>query len=269
MFVSPSPELSAALALHAAELGPFGSVQYLDEADSTNDLALKLAATGAAEGTSVLADRQRAGRGRRGHVWFSPAGAGVYLSIVLRPDSRALPLVTMACGVAVATALTQLTSLPIELKWPNDVVIARPWRKLGGLLCESSTTGSQVAAVVAGIGVNILSSAFPPEIASRATSLELELGRPIARERVVVEILRQVRQVSERLRRGDLVGICDDWRRFGQAGLDGPRVRWDDGRGMRDGIARDIDDSGALLVETNGQVERIIAGDVTWDGFSS
>lgn len=266
-------DLADALAEAAPRLGSFTDVRYFAEVNSTNDTALSLANAGAPEGTSVLADAQRAGRGRRGHAWFSPPGAGLYLSVIARPaqadgSTKALSLVTLAAGVAVAEAVTQVTSLPVELKWPNDIVIGRPWRKLGGLLCESVGTGSRVEAVVVGIGINLRPAAYPPELAHRATSIEAELGRPVDRASLVVACLAHVQGAIAKLRDGEGDTICEAWRRFGRAGLQAAPVRWHEQGAVCTGIARDIAGDGALLVERDGRVERLIAGAVMWDRLS-
>jgi BirA family biotin operon repressor/biotin-[acetyl-CoA-carboxylase] ligase len=266
-------DLSDALADAVPRLGSFADVRYFAEIDSTNDTALSLAAKGAAEGVSVLADAQRAGRGRRGRSWFSPPGAGMYLSLIVRPghvegSGMALSLVTLAAGVAAAEAVSQVAGLPVELKWPNDVVIGRPWRKVGGLLCESVATGGRIEAVVIGIGINLRPAAYPAEIAHRATSIETELGRPIDRASLVVACLGRLRAAMERLREGRGDEVCREWRRFGRAGLEAAPVRWRDHDAVRTGTARDIAEDGALLVERDGRVERLIAGEVTWDRLS-
>jgi len=264
------PDLASAL-LHAADrLDAWAGVHFFTEVDSTNDIALSLAARGAVEGASVLADLQRAGRGRRGRTWFSPAGAGLYLSVVLRPGSGSdgLTLLTLGAGVAAARAVSAAGGLPVELKWPNDLVIGRPWRKLGGVLCETIGVGATVEAVVAGIGINLTPAAYPPEIAHRATSVEAELGRPVDRAQMVVELLVALRAMMARLRAGDRAAVCDEWRRLGAAGLGGAAVRWHDHDRERRGRARDIDATGALVVESDGGIEHLIAGEVTWEQLS-
>lgn len=264
-------DLADAIAAAAARLGAFGQCHYHAEVASTNDLALALAAAGAPEGTSVLADAQRSGRGRRGQSWFSPPGAGIYLSVIVRPAGAApaLSLVTLGAGVAVALAIRAATGLDVELKWPNDAVFGRPWRKLAGVLCEASgVAGESVAGVVVGIGVNLQPAAYPPEIATRATSLEAELSRAVERPRLVVEILASLAEVTSRLWAGERDWVVGEWRRFGRAGLGGVAVRWND-RGMdRRGAARDIDEDGALVVESGGRIERLVAGEVTWERLS-
>jgi BirA family biotin operon repressor/biotin-[acetyl-CoA-carboxylase] ligase len=259
-------DLSDAIEAAHARLGPFRRVRYYRAVGSTNDVALALAAAGAAEGTTVLADHQQAGRGRLGRTWFSPPGAGLYLTAIIRPDGADwLPLTTLAAGVAVARAVTDVSALPIGLKWPNDLVIGQPWRKVGGVLCESSGSGAEIDALVVGIGVNLELSAIPSELAGVASSIEAELGRPVDRSRVVVEVLSELHDVLSRLRAGERAWVCDEWRRFGRDGLRGARVRWDDQGVERFGFARDLDETGALLVESAGRLERLIAGEVRWD----
>jgi BirA family biotin operon repressor/biotin-[acetyl-CoA-carboxylase] ligase len=251
-------------------LGPFAALRYYADVASTNDIAMSLAASAAAHGTSVLADVQRAGRGRRGRRWFSPAGSGVYLSVVLRPSGPggALSLVTLGAGIAAAQAVRTSTGLPVELKWPNDLVIGRPWRKLGGVLCEAVGVGGAIGAVVVGIGINVRGAAYPRELSDRATSIETELGRATERGPLIVSLLQALRDVGDRVLAGDDGWVRDEWRRLGGAGLAGRVVRWQAGGAERRGAARDIAVDGALLVDVDGREERVIAGDVVWEPWT-
>jgi BirA family biotin operon repressor/biotin-[acetyl-CoA-carboxylase] ligase len=262
-----SDELVDLLAANQSRLGDFARLRHLPEVDSTNDVAMTLAESGAPSGASVLADQQHRGRGRRGREWFSPPGAGLYLSIVVRPQrpAESLAILTLAAGVAAAKAVELSTGLPIELKWPNDLVIGRPWRKLGGVLCETVGTGAQIDAVIIGIGINVHPAAYPAELANRATSIETELGRSISRGPLVVELLAHVKDVVARLDAGAIADIARDWRQLARAGLSGAPVRWRDGLSERRGFARDIAADGALLVESGGTIDRIVAGEVIWD----
>jgi len=270
MFEPLPSDLSSALEAAAVRVGRFGRVQYRAEIGSTNDAVLALAEDGEPEGTVVLADRQTAGRGRRGRDWVSPQGAGLYVSAIVRPaEPRGpLPMVTLAAGVAAARAVQSTTALPIELKWPNDVVIGRPWRKLAGVLCETAGQQARVDAVIIGIGINVFDAAYPREIANRATSIEVELGRPIDRAWLLVALLESLREVVDRLHANDHEAISRAWRQYALAGLDGAGVRWRDREVERRGRARDIDRDGALLVEADGQLERVVAGEVQWEGLS-
>jgi BirA family biotin operon repressor/biotin-[acetyl-CoA-carboxylase] ligase len=262
-------DLTVALSM-SGHLGVFSRVTYWTETGSTNDLALSMATRGEPEGAVVIADQQHAGRGRRGRGWFSPAGAGVYLSAIVRPQGAAgsVPILTLAAGVAAAQAVRSVTTLPVGLKWPNDLVIGRPWRKLGGVLCETAGHGGRIDAVVVGIGINLLETAYPREIADRATSIDAELGRPVERAPVVVAILESLASVVDHFHAGRLSAICHEWRGFAATSLGGAAVRWVDRAGEHRGRARDIDDDGALIVESGGRVERLVAGEVTWEGLS-
>jgi BirA family biotin operon repressor/biotin-[acetyl-CoA-carboxylase] ligase len=269
--VTPA-ELGRALDTAAARLGPFTHVEFLPETGSTNDIALQRAQAGAPHGTVVLADMQTAGRGRRGRAWHSPPEAGVYLSVVLRAEAwaGALSLLTLAAGVAVARAIRSATGLAVELKWPNDVVVGRPWRKLAGILSETASATPRIDAVVVGIGVNVRSGSFPPELAHRATALEVELGRPVDRVAFIIELLAALAAITDELQRGRGDQILIAWRSMGGAGLGGVPVRWNDGGTLRRGLASDLAADGALLVDAGGgRVERLVAGEVTWDRLSS
>lgn len=270
MFDPLPRDLQDAIADADPPLGEYAELRFAHEVASTNDLALELAARGAPAGTSVLADAQRAGRGRRGHSWFSPPGAGLYLSIVVRPRllDQTLPMVTLAAGVAAAEAIAHVTALPVELKWPNDLVIGRPWRKVGGILCEAAGVNSRIEAVVIGIGLNLSAASYPPDIADRATSLETELGRGVDRALMVVALLAGVRRAIARLDVNGRDWVREAWKRFGGASLESSPVRWREHGEWRRGLARDLDDDGALLVDSDGTRTRIVAGDVTWERFS-
>ncbi|HUF46286.1 MAG TPA: biotin--[acetyl-CoA-carboxylase] ligase [Vicinamibacterales bacterium] len=257
-------DLGAALALAGPALA--GRLHYRAEVDSTNDEAQELAAAGAPDGTAVVADLQHAGRGRRGRSWVSPPGAGLYLSVVVRPCTwpGGLGLLTLGAGVAAARAVARASGLPVELKWPNDLVVGRPWRKLGGVLSEA-VGGSRLDAVVVGIGINLRRAAYPPEVAARATSIEDELGRAIDRGALAVAVLVEFDEVVSRLRAGEAAWMAETWRRLAASGLGRAPVRWQDRDGWRTGAAVDIDDDGALVVERDGRRERIVAGEVIWE----
>lgn len=252
----------------AARAGVFGRcIHWVQSAGSTNDVAADLAEAGAEEGTTVVADMQTAGRGRHGRVWFSPPGAGLYVSIILRPglsvtpDGHPASLLTLAAGVAIAEAVRAATGLPAEIKWPNDVLIGR--RKLAGILAEATMHGTSLPSVVLGIGMNLQAAAYPPDLRSRVTSIEAETGRPADRAFVLAEILAALNARYGDLREGRFDAILTAWRRLATA-LPGAHVEWDSPVGVVRGRAEDIDRHGALLVNVDGKVERIVAGEVRW-----
>ena len=219
------------------------------------------------EGAVVVADEQTAGRGRRGHSWYSPPGSGLYVSVVLTPararvdPARATSLLTIGAGVALAEGIHAATGLDIALKWPNDLFIGR--RKLGGILAEASGAGRSIDAVTVGYGINVAAASFPPEIGDRATSLESELGREIDRAHVLAETLAALAARYDDLLDGRFDAILDGWRRR-SPGATGARVRWTAPEGERSGVTAGIDRDGALLVRIDGRIERIVAGELTW-----
>jgi BirA family transcriptional regulator, biotin operon repressor / biotin---[acetyl-CoA-carboxylase] ligase len=284
MPAQPLPEeIVACLASRAAVLGAFARhPQYHACVSSTNDVAARLADAGAPEGTWVIADAQTAGRGRRGRTWLSPEGAGLYLSVIFRPpttgsasavrhDDRATPLLTLMAGVAVANGVRAATGLAPTLKWPNDVVIepgrrTAPgrFRKLAGILAEASATGGELESVIVGIGVNLTPAAYPPDVAARATSIEGELGRPVDRALVLVEVLCALAEGRRMLLDGRQPELLRAWRALAPSSI-GRRVRWMVGDRQTSGITEGIDERGALLVRTDAHVEHMIAGDLQWD----
>jgi len=250
-------ELAGALSMAGGRLGPFaGRVVWFDEVGSTNDLASRMADAGADEGVVVMANRQTAGRGRLGRGWESPAGAGLYLSAVLRPPPRVAPLLTIAAGVAVADGIEAATGLRAELKWPNDVHVAG--RKLAGILAEGAAQH-----VVMGIGINVRSAALPPEVAVRAGSLEGELGRPVDRGLVLAECLAALAMRYEQLQRRENEAVLEAWRRRATWSL-GREVQWESQGARWSGRAADIAEDGSLIVQADTGRVQIRAGEVRW-----
>jgi BirA family biotin operon repressor/biotin-[acetyl-CoA-carboxylase] ligase len=253
----------------ATRLGPFGQrMHWLDSASSTNDIAARLADLGAEEGTTVVAEGQTSGRGRMGRVWFSPPGAGLYVSVVLRPGpSDARPprdpaaLLTLAAGVALAEAVQTSTGLAVEIKWPNDLLVGR--RKLAGILAEAAAQGGHLHFIILGFGVNLRPAPYPPELAHRVTSIEAELNRPAERGVILAEILSALAARYADLQQGRFDAILGAWRQRA-ASLRGSLVEWDSPAGARRGRAEGIDADGALLVRADGRTERLIAGEVRW-----
>ena len=263
----PVPEdIAAALARSAGRRGRFGNpVYFFAETGSTNDVAAVLAEHGAPEGAAVVAARQTAGRGRFGRPWFSPEGAGLYVSIVCRTPEAA-PLLTLAGGVAVAQGIRAATGLPVFIKWPNDVVTgqsARARRKLAGVLAEASSGAEGLQYVILGFGINLRPAAYPAEIADRATSVETELGRTADAGAVLAETLGAFRALFDSLAAGDRIAVLARWRELAPS-AHGATVAWTTPAGELRGTSAGIDDDGALLVRVGPRIERIISGELRW-----
>ena len=259
-------ELASALALNAPARGRIGTpLHYFQEIGSTNDEAARLAEHGASDGTTVVAAAQTAGRGRLGRTWFSPPGAGLYVSVVLRQPAG-VPLLSLAGGVAVAEGIRTATGLPVHIKWPNDVVVDTGGgrRKLAGILAEAASSTAGVQHVVLGFGINLRESSYPKEISAIATSIESELGREISPGPVLAESLASLARYLDQLSRGEWRPLLDRWRALSPSAR-GASVSWQTADGVRRGRTSGIDEDGALLVTCGGSIERIISGTVIWN----
>jgi BirA family biotin operon repressor/biotin-[acetyl-CoA-carboxylase] ligase len=255
-------DFATALAVAGDRAGIFSrQVLWYSEVSSTNDVAATLADRGEAEGTVVIADAQSDGRGRHGRTWASPPGAGLYMSIVMRPAAHAVTLLTIAAGVALADGIEAATGLYPHLKWPNDVYIGG--RKLAGILAEAGTSMAGRQHVVLGCGVNLMPAAYPPDVAARATSIESELGRSIDRGLLLVECLAALHVRYRELQSRASTAVIARWRDRAVSTF-GRRVEWDVAGVTRYGVAEDIDETGALLVRDGASRARVISGEVRW-----
>jgi BirA family biotin operon repressor/biotin-[acetyl-CoA-carboxylase] ligase len=235
-------------------------VHWAASLPSTMDAAADAVRDGAPEGYVVVADSQTAGRGRRGRSWESPSGAGLYLSVVLRPaagDARTLSLLTLALGLGVRRAVREAAGIAPDLKWPNDLVIHG--RKLAGILAEGHGLATGTQAVVAGIGINVRRAVLSHEVSARATSIEAEAGHAIARAPIFESVLVHISGVYDHLRRGGADDILREWRQASPSAC-GAEVEWETPEGLRHGVTGGIDRDGALVVDAGGTTERIVGG---------
>jgi BirA family biotin operon repressor/biotin-[acetyl-CoA-carboxylase] ligase len=220
--------------------------------ESTNDEVRTLAQVGGPDGLIVLAERQTAGRGRRGAAWFSPAGESLAFSILVRPEEPKMlwPRLALAAGLAVAEAV-EMSGLQAGIKWPNDVWIGG--RKVAGILVEA---GSDFAVV--GIGLNVNSTTFPPEVAQIATSMRMEAGQEFSRSEVLKEIVKKFAR-----RRLQIENDFDHL--ISEVGvrcvLTGKRVSLTTASGPKAGTVEGIAPGGELLLRTAEGLERLIQAD--------
>lgn len=179
---------------------PFaGRVRHFPTIDSTNTLAMREAEQGQESGTVYLADEQTGGRGRGAHAWHSSVGSGLYVSILLRPKIAPADILwlSLAAGLAVQAAVRDVTSLALDIRWPNDLLLSA--RKTGGILTELNAEVTRVRHAVIGVGLNVHQPSFPPELASLATSLKAETGRDWSRQDLLIALLRHLNEETERL----------------------------------------------------------------------
>ena len=247
--------------LHTAVLGKM--IHYYYEVESTNNEAKQAAARGVPEGCIVVAESQSGGRGRVARGWFSPAGKGIWLSVVLRPPflPHHAPKCTLLAAVAVTRAIRQVTNLPCGIKWPNDILLNG--KKLAGILTEMSAEMDAINYVVIGLGinVNIAYDDFPEELRSIATSLLVAGGQPVLRADIVRAVLQEIETLYHRAIHNGFTAILSEWRELSVTlGQVVNVVATDE---QYSGKAADIDEEGALLVNTPAGLRRVIAGDVS------
>jgi BirA family biotin operon repressor/biotin-[acetyl-CoA-carboxylase] ligase len=176
-----------------------GKLHFAPVTNSTNTDALEAARADAPHGSVYFADEQLAGRGRSDHKWHSAAGQGLYVSILLRPNTpaTALPMLPLIAGLAAASAIKEVSGLTVDLRWPNDLLIGP--RKTGGILVEARTEADKVAYAVVGIGINVHQRTFDPDLATPATSLDLEAGQRISRQELLVALLKSLENETRTL----------------------------------------------------------------------
>lgn len=241
------------------------ALHLFDAVASTNDTARRLAATGAEVGTTVLSDRQLAGRGRAGRLWDSPARAGLWLSMIAPPpsDAAAAGSLPLRIGAALAAALDPLTR-PARpaIKWPNDLMLGGA--KLAGILCEGSWEGSRPGPVIVGVGVNVAQRAeeFPAEVRETATSISMARGAPVARLEVagavVPALLDSLRRPISSDRLEAELG-ARDLIRGAEIVVSDPVT----GEELLEGVAMGIAPDGALLVrDARGALRTVRSGTV-------
>lgn len=238
------------------------NILRFDTLASTSTEAAAQARRGAPEGLCIVAGHQTAGRGRLGRNWLSPAGSGLYLSIVLRPrtEMRFLPLITLLSAVAVFDTLTELFRIQPDIKWVNDVLVNK--KKISGILAETVET-SKGLAVIVGIGLNLTSENFPPELEKIATSVETETGETPNTELTLRHLIGNFRENY------DLFPVPNGFETIRRKWLE--RSSYGSGKEVRVRLTGEtfvgktcgIEENGALRIKTaDGGLRIIQAGDV-------
>ena len=255
MFDLPALEKSLAGTVYA------GKLRFFPITGSTNTDAMAAARAGAPHGSVFFADEQTAGRGRGDHAWHSAAGQGLYVSVLLRlplPASR-LPLLPLAGGLAAAEAIRIASGLTVDLRWPNDLLLGP--RKTGGILAEAQTEGGTLSFAVVGIGINVHQHSFDPALSTPGTSLDLESGRTIDRQQLLIALLESLedetravldlgagKAIPARLER------ASTWIRGRDVEVHGPQACV--------GITEGLDQDGFLLVRTAGGLVHVQTGGI-------
>jgi BirA family transcriptional regulator, biotin operon repressor / biotin---[acetyl-CoA-carboxylase] ligase len=238
-----------------------GKLHFLEVTGSTNTDAVAAARAGAPEGSVYFADEQLAGRGRGNHAWHSAAGEGLYVSVLLRPRLPAayLPLLPLVAGLAAAQAIDAASELKIDLRWPNDLLLGP--RKTGGILVETQSEINAISFAVVGIGINVHQRSFDPDLATPATSLDIESGQRVSRQTLLVALLESLER--------ETLGLLDEAARtlipsrieHASSWLRGRRVEVH-GPQACTGFTEGLDDNGFLRVRTETGVVQVQTGGI-------
>jgi BirA family transcriptional regulator, biotin operon repressor / biotin---[acetyl-CoA-carboxylase] ligase len=260
-----SPDLVTAeeVSLYTGK-GLFGKkITYVKSVNSTQEIAHNLARDGAIEGSIVLADEQTGGRGRLGRPWQSPAGTGIWMSLILRPEIplQKAPQLTLLIAVAASKAIEKVTGLEAAIKWPNDLLING--KKTAGILTELQAEADSIHSVIVGIGMNVNqeSKDFSEEIAQIATSLAIEGGQTYKRAEIIGALLQEIETLYHQyLQKGfGVVKLLWESRAFSL----GKRITARSVSGSITGYAKGITDEGVLLLEDDtGKVHSIYSADI-------
>lgn len=239
------------------------TILRFDSLPSTNTEAMRQSRLGAAEGVCIVAREQTKGRGRRDRAWNSPADAGIYFSLILRPafSMEKWGLITLMAAVAVCDTLSDSFNLATDIKWANDIH-TKKGKKLGGILAETIDTASG-SAIVLGIGINLRKEAVAPDLCEVATSIETEIGVLPDKEVVLAALTHNLRKYYKILHEfNGNQSIIESWTRRSSY-ASGKRVRVMLENEMFEGESCGLEASGALRVQLeNGIIRTVYAGDV-------
>ena len=212
------------------------------------------------EGTVLLSEEQTHGRGRKQRVWFSLPELSLTFSVLLKQKVSALNLsfLSLASAAAVAQAIENLYQLKVNLKWPNDVLVNN--KKVAGILLESKFHGLELEKVVIGIGINVNQPFFKGSYNLTPTSIRLEFGKAVSREKLLSELLNIFEDIIEELQ-NNRSKVLNYWRE--KCRFIGEKVTITDDKFQKFGIFEDIDEDGAMLLRTQKGIEKITFGDIS------
>lgn len=241
-------------------------IYYYDVTDSTNIRAKELAEEGHPGGTLVVADRQEAGRGRRGRSWDSPPGTGIFMTLLLKPEMNPnhASMLTLVAAMAVARAISKCAGTEALIKWPNDIVIGG--KKICGILTEMSAQFDFINHIVIGIGINVHNEHFPEEIAETAGSILLQTGKRIRRAELIEQILEQFEHYyAIFMETEDLSGLVKEYNSI-LVNMN-KSVRVLDPKEPFEGKAMGITKKGELIVDTWESRKMVSSGEVSVRGL--
>lgn len=237
---------------------------FYDTVGSTNIVGSELALKGCREGTVIIANEQTSGKGRLGRTWVSPAGKNLYMSIILRPpiSPRDATILTIMSAVACCIALRKVISLPVMIKWPNDLIVDD--KKIGGILTEIKSDIDKITYAIIGIGVNINLDIedLPEDVRKIATSIKTLTGEQFSRTETIIEVLKEMQKWYDILLKKGKKDILSYWQEL--SSTIGKKVKatiWDN---VFIGVAEAIDNEGLLILKlSDNTYMKVDAGDIT------
>lgn len=242
-------------------------IEYFEETGSTNTQAKMLGEAGAPHGTLVVAEKQNAGKGRRGRNWSSPDAHNIYMSILLKPEFKPAqaPMLTLIMAYSAARAIRETEGIDVQIKWPNDLVLNK--KKICGILTEMSAEIDFINHVVIGVGINANVETFPEEITGMATSILRETGASVKRAKLIAAIMENFEQDYEQFcKTGNLAPFQEEYNRM--LVNTNCRVRVLEPGSEYDALALGINEMGELQVEReDGRRESVFAGEVSVRGI--
>lgn len=241
------------------------NLTYVEQTTSTQSIAHELMNAGSGEGTLVIAEQQSQGKGRMGRGWFSPAGKGLWFTLLLEPriSLQTASQLTYLCAIALCRTVKQQLGIHAVIKWPNDVLI--DFKKVCGILLESSAEDDRLNYIAAGVGLNVNFEAddFPQELADKVTSLKLAAGRTVDREQLLAGLLLELETLYALFLSKGFEPIRLLWETYSVTVREWLDIRTVRGTVSGKVIGMDVD--GALLLElSNGERVRIFSGDVEY-----
>lgn len=234
---------------------------YAEELSSTNTFLMDKKNGYNNNGTVVLAEKQTSGKGRKDRIWYSAPETNLTFSILLTKDkflTNNSSLINFAASLAVAFSIENLYQLRTELKWPNDVLL--DGKKTSGILIESTSQGNKIERFVVGIGVNVNQPSFQGTFNYPPTSIRIELGRNVERERLLSEILNNFELLLEKIK-NNKNEVINDWK--SKCKMIGEKISIVENDSEKFGIFYDIDEEGFLLLKTRDGIEKVHYGDVS------
>lgn len=239
----------------------YDKLLFLDEVDSTNNEGKRQANNGCKSRLLIICNNQTAGKGRLGRSWQAEKNAGIYMSMVLRPEiiPQEASQITLVTGIAVMKAINNVTGLNTKIKWPNDIILNG--KKIVGILTEMNAEMEKINYVVVGIGINVNNSEFNNDIQDKATSLYIESKRKYKRSDIINEFIKTFDAYYDKFCNEGFEVLVKEYNK--NCANVGKAVKTVGGKMEVKGIAKGVNNKGELLIENENQIFNVLSGEVS------